>query len=69
MTQFQNMIADGARITGKVAVIMKAAGFRAADAYQTRWTNGVSTFRVVQETTYGSIGQGGTRKTLRQVWA
>ena len=68
MTQIQNQIAEGARITGKVPAIMKAAGFRAADAYRTRWTDGVSTFRVIEETTYGNIGQGGTRKTLRQVW-
>lgn len=68
MTQFQNMIADGAKITGKVPAVMKAAGFRAADAYGTRWTDGRSTFRVVETTTYGSIGQGGTRKTLKQVW-
>lgn len=69
MVEFQNMIADGARITGKVAAIMSAAGFRKLDAWGSKWTDGVSTFRVVETVTYGSMGQGGTRKTLRQVWA
>lgn len=69
MTKFQNMVADGAEIRGKVAAIMREAGFRRADVYGCRWTDGTATFRVVEEVTYGSMGQGGIRRTLRQVWA
>jgi hypothetical protein len=68
MDKLQNQISEGARITGKVAVIMKAAGFRALDAWGKRWTDGVVTFRIVEETICGAIGHNITRKTLRQVW-
>lgn len=64
----QNLIAEGATITGKIACIMRQAGFHALDTWGGRWTDGRVTFRVVKSQRCGSTGLTKEIKTLRQVW-
>jgi len=65
----QTQIAEGAKLNGKFALALKDAGFRPVDAFRVRWTDGVSTFRLVRGITCGANGLNRDTFTLRQVWA